>query len=143
MSFTVAKVLYLMNGKSKLQGINRHVDGIRFQKPKVLYCYRPFTKPKNGGASTSKPSVQSNTGSLMVNVGSTCNEPTTDPTSGTAPPRDDQVINNNWVDDMNLVDLKNSFDVLKEQDSVLEPVIGITCTPEFISCSSKLLLQRL
>lgn len=72
----------------------------------------------------------------MVNVGSTSNEPTTDPTSSTAPPRDDQVKNNNWVDD-NLVHLKNSFDVLKEQDSVLEHVIGTTCTPKVISSSSK------
>lgn len=129
---------YKKKGKGKLQGTNRQVDGIRFQKPKVSYYYRPVTKPKNGGASASKPSVQSNTGSPTVNVGSTfCNEPTTDLTSSTTPPRDDQGKNNNWVDDINLVDLKNSFDVLTEQDSVLEPVIGTTCTPEVISSSSK------
>ncbi|PWA97087.1 hypothetical protein CTI12_AA032890 [Artemisia annua] len=73
-------------GKGKLQGTNRQVDGIRFQKPKVSYYYRPVTKPKNGGASTSKPSVQSNKGSPTVNVGSTCNKPTTVPTSSTDPP---------------------------------------------------------
>lgn len=129
---------YKKKGKGKLQGTNRQVDGIRFQKPKVSYYYRPVTKPKNGGASASKPSVQSNTGSPTVNVGSTfCNEPTNDLTSSTTPPRDDQGKNNNWVDDINLVDLKNSFDVLTEQDSVLEPVIGTTCTPEVISSSSK------
>lgn len=46
-------------------------------------------------------------------------------------------MNNNWVDDTNLVELKNSFDVLKEQHSVLEPVIGTTDIPEVTSSSSK------
>ncbi|PWA84914.1 F-box domain-containing protein [Artemisia annua] len=98
------------------------VDGIRFQKPKVSYYYRPVTKPKNGGASTSKPSVQSNTGSPTVNASSTCNEPTTNPTSSTAPPRDNK--------DINLVDLKNSFDALKEKDSILEPIASIAYVAE-------------
>ena len=126
---------YKKKGKGKLQGTNRQVDGIRFQKPKVSYYYRPVTKPKNGGASTSN---QSNIGPPTVNVGSTsCNEPTIDPTSSTAPSRDDQGKNNNWVEDINFVELKNSFDVLKAQDSVLEPVIGTTDTLEVTSSSSK------
>ncbi|PWA77824.1 plant lipid transfer protein/Par allergen [Artemisia annua] len=124
---------YKKKDKGKLQGTNRQVDGIRFQKPKVSYYYRPITKPKNGVAS-SQPSVQSDTGSPTVNVGSACNEPTTDPISSTAPPRDDLGRNNNWVEDINIVDLKNSFDVLKDKDSVLEPVIG-TASPEVISSS--------
>ncbi|PWA38092.1 hypothetical protein CTI12_AA584460 [Artemisia annua] len=57
---------YKKKGKGKLQGTNRQVDGIRIQKPKVSYYYRPVTKPKNGGASTSNPSVQSNTSSPTV-----------------------------------------------------------------------------
>ncbi|PWA54532.1 zinc knuckle CX2CX4HX4C [Artemisia annua] len=118
---------YKKKGKGKLQGTNRQVDGIRFQKPKVSYYYRSVTKPKNGGASTFN---QSNTDSPTVNVDSTCNGPNTDPTCSTAPPRDDQVMNNNWVDDTNLVELKNSFDVLKEQHSILEPMIGTAGTPE-------------
>ncbi|PWA40501.1 hypothetical protein CTI12_AA565320 [Artemisia annua] len=59
---------YKKKGKGKLQGTYLQVDGIRFQKPKVSYYYRPVTKSKNGGASTSKPSVQSNTGSPTVNA---------------------------------------------------------------------------
>ncbi|PWA43288.1 Heat shock factor (HSF)-type, DNA-binding [Artemisia annua] len=66
--------------------------------------------------------------------GSTCNKPTTDPTSSTAPPRDDQVKNNNWVEDINLVDLKNSFDVLEEQHSVLKPMIGTTGRRQQSTC---------
>ena len=46
----------------------------------------------------------------MVNVGSTsCNERTTDPTSSAAPSWDDHGKNNNWVDDINLVDLEEQF----------------------------------
>ncbi|PWA38316.1 hypothetical protein CTI12_AA582460 [Artemisia annua] len=104
---------YKKKGKGKLQGTNRQVDGIRIQKPKVSYYYRAVTKPKNGGASTSNPSVKFSNG---VNIGSTsCNEPATDPTISTAPSRDDQGEKNNWVDYINIVDLKNSFDVLTEQ----------------------------
>ena len=73
-----------------------------------------------------------------VNEGSTSsNEPTTGPTSTTAPSRDIQGKNNNRVDDINLFYLKNSFDVLNEQDLVLEHVIGTTCTLEDISSSSQ------
>ncbi|PWA54228.1 receptor-like protein kinase [Artemisia annua] len=106
---------------------NQQVDGLRLKKAKVQYYYRPTSKPNNGGASTSKPNVDPNAGSPMVNVGSpSYSDPTTGPTSSTAPSQDGQGKNNNLVNVINLVDLKNTFDVLTEQDSVLEPVIGTT-----------------
>lgn len=107
------------------------------QKPKVQFYYKPISKPNNGGASTSKPNVDPNAGSPTVNVGSpSCTNSSAGPTSSTAPSQDIQGKNNNWVDDINLVDLKNSFYVLTEQDSVLKSVIGITCNPQDIPSSS-------
>ncbi|PWA71632.1 Casein lytic proteinase B34 [Artemisia annua] len=44
----------------------------------------------------------------------------------TTPSQNAQGKNNNLKDDINLVDLKNSFGVLSEQDSVLDPVTDTT-----------------
>ncbi|PWA86470.1 RNA-directed DNA polymerase, eukaryota, Reverse transcriptase zinc-binding domain protein [Artemisia annua] len=50
-------------GKGKQTG-NRHVDGVRFQKPKVSFYYRPVVKTNADGASTS----QANSGMSNSNV---------------------------------------------------------------------------
>lgn len=52
------------------------------------------------------------------------------------PSQDVKGMNNNRKDDINLGDLKNNFDVLAEQDSVLEPVTDNTCKPTYSPSSS-------
>ena len=50
-----------------------------------------------------------------------------DLTCSTSPLHDVQGKNNNRVNVINLFYLKNSFDVLNEQDSILERVTDLTC----------------
>ncbi|PWA64646.1 zinc knuckle CX2CX4HX4C [Artemisia annua] len=145
----------------------RQVDGVRLQKPKVQYYYRPISKPNNG-ASTSQPNIvkkfyindnidmvslrisfdalsndnnifETGDGIWSADTGGTNEIIDVNDDSGTFKDdinnnKDVQVKNNNWVEDINPLDLKKSF---KKRDSVSDPVIGSTCTPEVISSSSK------
>ncbi|PWA59325.1 hypothetical protein CTI12_AA393500 [Artemisia annua] len=40
-------------------------DGVRLQKPKVNFYYRPVSKPTNGGSSSSKPTDEAHTGKSL------------------------------------------------------------------------------
>ncbi|GKA75561.1 hypothetical protein Tco_0781939, partial [Tanacetum coccineum] len=103
------------NGKGKLANKSRQVEGIRLNKPKPNYLYRPVSKTSNvtSEASTSHVSIPKTNPSPINNItnekgGSVDVNPIKDPTTGMNKP------------EINIISTNNSFAALLETNEALD-----------------------
>ena len=96
-------------GKGKSVSKPRHIDGVRLNKPKPKYYYRPISKPTNvyGVASSSQMNIEASTSQPKA----TKDRPSSQPSSN---------IKDLSSQAINIISLENYFNALQDQDDIFE-----------------------